>query len=62
MAAGAPQAVQFTKQAVNAWIKQTCGPAFDLSTALETVTFGSDDFAEALSALAEKREPRFTGK
>jgi len=62
LAAGAPQAVQFTKQAVNAWIKQTCGPAFDLATALETVTFGSEDFAEALSALAEKREPRFTGK
>jgi len=62
LAAGAPQAVQFTKQAVNTWIKQTCGPAFDLSTALETVTFASEDFHEALAALAEKREPRFTGK
>ena len=62
LAAGAPQAVQFTKQAVNAWSKQTCGPAFDLSTALETVTFGSEDFTEALLALSEKREPRFTGK
>ncbi|GIT46822.1 MAG: hypothetical protein Ct9H300mP12_14070 [Acidimicrobiales bacterium] len=39
LAAGAPQGVQFTKQAINTWIKQTCGPAFDLSTALETVTF-----------------------
>nr|MCS5675989.1 enoyl-CoA hydratase-related protein [Acidimicrobiales bacterium] len=62
LAAGAPQAVQFTKQAVNAWIKQTCGTAFDLSTALETVTFASEDFTEALAALTEKREPRFTGK
>lgn len=62
LAEGAPQAVQFTKQAVNAWIKQTCGTAFDLSTALETVTFASEDFREALAALGEKREPRFTGK
>ncbi len=62
LAAGAPQAVQFTKQAINAWIKQTCGPAFDLSTALETVTFASEDFSEALTAIAESREPRFTGR
>ena len=47
---------------MNAWIKQTCGTAFDLSTALETVTFASEDFTEALAALTEKREPRFTGK
>ena len=52
LAAGAPQAVQFTKQAVNTWIKQTCGPAFDLSTALETVTFASEDSHEPLAPLS----------
>ncbi|MBT3248994.1 MAG: enoyl-CoA hydratase/isomerase family protein [Actinobacteria bacterium] len=62
LAGGAPQAVQYTKQAINSWIKQTCGPAFDLATALETVTFASQDFTEALSALQEKRPPKFTGK
>ena len=62
LAAGAPQAVQYTKQAVNAWIKQTMGSSFDLSTALEMLTFTSEDHAEALTALAEKREPRFTGR
>lgn len=61
LAAGAPLAVQYTKQAVNSWIKQTMGPAFDLSTALEMLTFTSADHAEALAALVEKREPRFTG-
>ena len=62
LAAGAPQAVQYTKQAINAWIKETAGSAFDLSTALEITTFVTEDHAEALAALAEKREPRFTGR
>ncbi|CAI8317122.1 MAG: Short-chain-enoyl-CoA hydratase [Acidimicrobiales bacterium AG-410-I20] len=62
LAAGAPQAIQYTKQSVNAWIKQTAGPAFDLSTALETATFSSTDHKEALTALKEKRSPKFTGE
>ena len=47
---------------LNAWIKQTAGSAFDLSTALETATFSSADHKEALAALNEKRPPEFTGK
>ncbi len=62
LAAGAPLAVQYTKQAINAWVRQTSGSAFEHASALEIVTFGSDDHAEALAALAEKREPRFTGR
>jgi enoyl-CoA hydratase len=62
LAAGAPLAVQYTKQAINAWIKQTSGSAFEHASALEILTFDSDDHAEALSALSEKREPRFTGR
>jgi hypothetical protein len=36
--------------------------SFDLSTALELVTFASDDHHEALAALREKRSPRFEGR
>ena len=61
LAAGAPQAVQYTKQSINAWVKQTAGAAFDLSTALETITFSSADHKEALTAIKEKRPPKFTG-
>jgi len=62
LAAGAPLAIQYTKQAINQWIKQTMTASFDLATALEIVTFKSDDHAEALTALREKREPRFEGR
>ena len=62
LAAGAPLAVQYTKQAVNATVKAALGQSFDVATALEIVTFRSDDHAEALAALAERREPRFEGR
>lgn len=62
LAAGAPLAVQLTKQAVNAWIKATAAVPFDLAQALELTTMTSSDHSEALAALAEKRPPRFEGK
>ena len=62
LAAGAPLAVRYTKQAVNALTKRAFGTAFDVSTALEIVTFQSEDHREALSALKEKRAPRFRGR
>lgn len=62
LAAGAPLAVQFTKQAVNAWIKATAAIPFDLAQALEMQTFTSSDHPEALAAMREKRAPRFEGK
>ena len=62
LAAGAPLAIQFTKQAINAWIKATAGQSFDLAQALEMSTFRSDDHREALAALAEKRTPTFEGR
>ena len=36
--------------------------AFDTSTALELLTFDSDDHREALAALGEKRPPVFKGR
>ena len=62
LAAGAPLAVRYTKQAVNLLVKQAMTTAFDASTALELVTFGSEDHAEALAALRERRAPVFKGR
>ena len=62
LAAGAPLAIQYTKQAVNKVVKDALNIAFDASTALEIVTFQSDDHKEALQALREKRKPNFDGR
>lgn len=62
LAAGAPLAVQYTKLAVNKLIKDALNVSFDTATALEIVTFQSEDHREALAAMKEKRPPNFTGK
>jgi enoyl-CoA hydratase len=62
LAAGAPLAVRYTKLAVNKLVKDALNIAFDASTALELVTFRSEDHAEALAALREKRPPTFKGR
>jgi enoyl-CoA hydratase len=62
LAAGAPLAVRYTKLAVNKLIKDALNVAFDASTALELVTFQSEDHQEALAALREKRTPSFKGR
>jgi len=62
LAAGAPLAVRYTKLAVNKLVKDALNVAFDVSTALELVTFQSDDHREALAAIREKRPPSFKGR
>jgi enoyl-CoA hydratase len=62
LAAGAPLAVRYTKLAVNKLVKDALNVAFDASTALELVTFRSEDHQEALAALREKRPPAFKGR
>jgi enoyl-CoA hydratase len=62
LAAGAPLAVRYTKLAVNKLVKDALNVAFDVSTALEVVTFRSEDHQEALAALRDKRPPRFRGR
>jgi enoyl-CoA hydratase len=62
LAAGAPLAIRYTKLAVNKLVKDALNTSFDTSTALELVTFRSDDHREALDALRGKRPPRFTGR
>ena len=62
LAAGAPLAVRYTKLAVNKLVKEAFNVAFDTSTALELLTFHSEDHREALAALREKRPPVFKGR
>lgn len=62
LARGAPLALQYTKQAVNKLVKDALNIAFDTSTALEIVTFQSDDHREALAAIRERRKPEFRGR
>jgi enoyl-CoA hydratase len=52
-------AVQYTKVAVNKLLKDAANTSFDVATALELITFGSDDHAEALAAIRERRQPTF---
>ena len=62
LSAGAPLAVRYTKIAVNKLIKDALNISFDTATALEIVTFQSEDHAEALAAIREKRKPVFNGR
>ena len=62
LAAGPPLAVRYTKLSVNKLVKDALNVAFDTSTALELVTFRSDDHREALAAIAAKRPPVFSGR
>ena len=62
LAAGAPLAVRYTKLAINKLVKDALNIAFDTSTALELLTFHSDDHLEALAAIREKRPPKFQGR
>ena len=62
LADGAPLAVRYTKVAVNKLIKDALNVAFDTSTALELMTFLSEDHQEAMAAIREKRPPTFKGR
>jgi enoyl-CoA hydratase len=62
LAAGAPLAVQGTKLALNAQLKQALLTSFDVSTALEMLCFHSADHAEGVDAFVAGREPTFEGR
>jgi enoyl-CoA hydratase len=58
LAAGAPAAIRWTKYALNNWLR-TAGPAFDASLALEFMGFSGPEVREGITALREKRRPKF---
>jgi len=62
LAAQPPLAVQGTKTAVNAQLKQALLASFDVSMALEIGTFHSADHAEAVAAFVERRPGRYEGR
>jgi enoyl-CoA hydratase len=62
IANGAPQAVQFTKAAVNIELKAIAQRVLDASFALEARAARSKDHQEAITAFLEKRSPMFTGE
>lgn len=58
LAAGAPEAIRFTKHSLNNWIR-AAWPAFDASLAFGILGFTGPEAAEGLAALREKRLPDF---
>jgi enoyl-CoA hydratase len=58
LAEGAPTAIQWTKYALNNWLRQA-GPAFDASLALEMLAFSGPDPKEGLASFLDKRPPNF---
>ncbi len=59
LAAGAQQAIRYTKIAVNLQLKQIMANVFDAGIAYEGLTMASRDHKEAVSAFIEKRKPVF---
>jgi enoyl-CoA hydratase len=58
LAAGPQNALRLTKRALNNWLR-VAGPAFDASLAYEMLNFMEPDAREGITALKEKRTPRF---
>ena len=61
LAAGAPQAIKYTKVSVNLRLKEIAHTILDASMAYEMVTFQTNDHREAVAAFLEKRKPKFAG-
>lgn len=61
LAQGAPSAIQWTKYALNNWLRMA-GPTFDASLALEMLGFSGPEPVEGLASFREKRPPEFPRK
>ena len=62
IAAGATQAIRYSKTAVNIGLRQLAHSIMDASIAYETVTNATADHQEAVTAFREKRKPKFSGR
>jgi len=62
LAAGAPQAIRWTKVAVNIGLKQLAHSIMDAAISYEWLSARSSDHREAVAAFLEKRAPKYTGR
>ncbi len=60
LAEGAPNAIRFTKYALNNWLR-AAGPIFDASLGLEFLGFTGPELPEGVAALRERRPANFPG-
>ena len=58
LAAGANEALSWTKHSLNHWLRMAY-PIFDASVAYEFLGFHTEDAAEGITAVKEKRPPHF---
>ena len=58
LAEGAPNAIGWTKYALNNWLR-AAGPIFDASLGMEFLGFSGHEAPEGAAALREKRVPKF---
>ena len=59
LAAGPRSVIQFDKRLANADLLDRVNRLLDASLAMEAISLGGADHAEAVAAFLEKREPRF---
>lgn len=59
LARGPAQAIRWTKQSLNQWLRAAAHTSFDYSLALEMLGFFGVDIREGMKAVREKRSPSF---
>lgn len=61
LAHGPVAAIRWTKMAINQGIQQAINTTLNFSVAAEHLSAHTEDMREAVTAFAEKRDPKFTG-
>ncbi|MCL0101853.1 enoyl-CoA hydratase/isomerase family protein [Dehalococcoidia bacterium] len=59
LADGPTQAINWTKQSLNQWLRMSAATSFDYSAALEMLGFLGPDIKKGLAGLKEKKAPKF---
>lgn len=62
LAAGATQAIRWTKQTINIGLRRAALGAVDAGIAYEGMTYAMDDHLEAAEAFRGRRKPQFRGR